>query len=134
VSVKDRSVGPREQVLNVPIACRDMGPVNLIVGHRQELGLRPQLHSLVRERNWVWTHGLVSWRAVDCVRSPFSQEQWDLAKSIGISQKFATYGDRPQEAYAGCIWTSVGSIRVVLVGFFPARCTLIPITATLRYE
>jgi hypothetical protein len=52
-----------------------MGPVNLVVGHRQELGLRPLLHWLVQERSWVRTHGLVTRRAVDCVRSPFSQEQ-----------------------------------------------------------
>jgi hypothetical protein len=29
VSAKDRGVGIREQVLNVPIACGDMGPVSL---------------------------------------------------------------------------------------------------------
>jgi hypothetical protein len=51
-----------------------MGPVNLVVGHRQELGLRPLLHWLVRERRWVQTHRSVSWCAVDCVGSPFSRE------------------------------------------------------------
>jgi hypothetical protein len=63
----------------------DMGPVNLLVGHRQELGLHPLLHWLAWERSWVQTHGLVSRRAVECVRSPFSQEQWDLSKSVGAS-------------------------------------------------
>jgi hypothetical protein len=51
----------------------DMGPVNLVVGH--ELGLRPLLHWLVRERSWVQTRGSVSWRAVDCVGGPFFLEQ-----------------------------------------------------------
>jgi hypothetical protein len=63
----------------------DMGPVNLVVGHRQELGLRPLLHWLAQERSWVWTHGSVSRRAVDCVGRLFSREQWDLSKSIGVS-------------------------------------------------
>jgi hypothetical protein len=40
----------------------------------------------------------------------------------------------PQEAYVGHTWTGVGSICVVLVGFSPAGCTLIRITATLGYE
>jgi hypothetical protein len=111
-----------------------MGPVNLVVGHRQELGLRPLLHWLVRERSWVQTRGSVSRRAVDCVGSPFSQEQWDLSKSIGASRKVATYEDRPQEVYAGRTWTGAGSVRVVLVGFSPVGCTSIRITATLGYE
>jgi hypothetical protein len=111
-----------------------MDPVNLVVGHRQELGLRPLLHWLVRERSWVRTHRSVSRRAVDYVRSPFSREQWDLSKSVGASRKVATYGDRPQEAYTGHTWTGVGSVRVVLVGFSPVGCTSIRITATLGYE
>jgi hypothetical protein len=111
-----------------------MGPVNLVVGHRQELGLRPLLHWLVRERSWVQTHGLVSRRAVDYVGSPFSREQWDLFKSVGASRKVATYRDRPQEAYVGRTWTGVGSVRVVLVRFSPAGCTSIRIAVTLGYE
>jgi hypothetical protein len=63
----------------------DMGSVNLVVGHRQELGLRPLLHWLAQERRWVRTRESVSRRAVDCVGSPFSQEQWDLCKSVGAS-------------------------------------------------
>jgi hypothetical protein len=111
-----------------------MGPVNLVVGHRQELGLRPLLHWLVQERSWVRTHESVSRRTVDCIGSPFSREQWDLSKSVGASRKVATYRDCPQEAYAGHTWTGVGSIRVVLAGFSPAGCTLIRIAATLGYE
>jgi hypothetical protein len=111
-----------------------MGPVNLVVGHRQELGLRPLLHWLVRERSWVQTRGSVSRRAVDCVGSPFSQEQWDLSKFVGTSRKVATYGDRPREAYAGRTWTGMGSVCVMLVGFSPAGCASIRIAATLKYE
>jgi hypothetical protein len=111
-----------------------MGPVNLVVGHRQELGLCPLLHWLVRERSWVQTHGSVSRRAVDCVGSPFSQEQWNLSKSVGASRKVATYGDHPQEAYAGRTWTGVESVRVVLVEFSPTGCTSIRIVVTLGYE
>jgi hypothetical protein len=94
-----------------------MGLVNLVVSHRRELDLRPLLHWLARERSWVRTHGSVSRHAVDCVGSPFSQEQCDLSKSVGVPRKVATYGDRPQEAYAGHTWTGMGSVHVVLVGF-----------------
>jgi hypothetical protein len=111
-----------------------MGPVNLVVGHLQELGLYPLLHWLARERSWVWTRGLVSRRAVNYVRSPFSRAQWDLSKSITVSRKVATDGDHPQEAYTGRTWTGVGNVRVVLVGFSPAWCTSIRIATTLRYE
>jgi hypothetical protein len=72
-----------------------MGPVNLVVGHRQELGLHPLLHWLVQERSWVRTRGSVSRRVVDYVGSPFSRELWDLSKSVGASLKVATYGDHP---------------------------------------
>jgi hypothetical protein len=82
----------------------------------------------------VQTCGSVNRRAVDCVGSPFSREQWDLSKYAGASRKVATYGDRPQEAYAGRTWTGVGSIRVVLVEFSPAGCTSIRIAVTLGYE
>jgi hypothetical protein len=61
----------------------DMGPVSLVAHHRQKLGLSLLLHWLAWERNYVRTHGLVSRHAEDCVRSPFSQEQWDPSKSVG---------------------------------------------------
>jgi hypothetical protein len=43
VSIKDYSVVPHEQVLNVPIACGDMGPVSLVDGCQQELDFSPLL-------------------------------------------------------------------------------------------
>jgi hypothetical protein len=102
-----------------------MGPVNLVVGHRQELGLCSLLHWLAQERIWVRTRGSVRQCAVDCVRSPFSREQWDLSKSVSVSQKVAMYKDCPQEAYVERMWSGVRSIHVVLVGFSPAGCTSI---------
>jgi hypothetical protein len=111
-----------------------MSPVNLVIGHRQELGLHPLLHWLIRERSWVRTRGSVSRRAVDYVGSPFSREQWDLSKSVGASRKVATYLDRLQEAYAGRTWTGVTSVRVTLVRFSPVGCISIRIAATLRYK
>jgi hypothetical protein len=111
-----------------------MGPVNLVVGHHQELGLHPLLHWLARERIWVRTRGSVSRCAVDCVGSPFSRQQWDLSKSVSVLQKVATYRDCPQEVYVGCTWSGVRSIRVVLVEFSPAGCTSIRIAVTLGYE
>jgi hypothetical protein len=71
VSIKDYSVGPHEQVLNVPIACRRYGsskPNSLLL---MDVWLSPLLHWLARERNWVRTRGSVSRRAGDCVGSPF---------------------------------------------------------------
>jgi hypothetical protein len=53
---------------------------------------------------------------------------------IDNSQKVATYGDCPQEAYTMHTWIGVGSICVMFVGFSPTRCTSIRIAVTLRYE
>jgi hypothetical protein len=57
-----------------------------------------------------------------------------LLNSVDDSWKVVPYGDHPQEAYAGRTWTGVGSVRGVLVEFFPAGYTSIRITATLGYE
>jgi hypothetical protein len=111
-----------------------MDPINLVVGHCQELGLRPPA-SLAGSGEKLGTDPRIDQPACcGLCWEPFSWEQWDLSKSIGVSRKVATYGDRPQEAYAGRTWIGVGSVRVVLVGFSPAGCTSIRITATLGYE
>jgi hypothetical protein len=112
----------------------DIGLVNRVVGHRQELGLCPLLQWLHGERSWVRTRGSVSRRAVDCVGNSFSREQWDMSKSVGASRKVATCEDHSLEAYTGHTWTGVESVRVVLVGFSPTGCTSIRIATTLRYE
>jgi hypothetical protein len=39
--VKDRWVGPRKHVLNVPISCWYMGLVSLVVGYQQMVGFAP---------------------------------------------------------------------------------------------
>jgi hypothetical protein len=41
VSVKDQWVGPREQVVNVSIACLYMGPVSLVVDCQQKFDFSP---------------------------------------------------------------------------------------------
>jgi hypothetical protein len=69
-----------------------MGPVSLVAYHRQKLGLSLLLQWLAWERNWVQTCGSVSWHAVDCVRSPFSREQWDSSKSVDVLRRVATCG------------------------------------------
>jgi hypothetical protein len=76
VSVKDRLVGPHEQVLNVPIACRWYGSGKPSSMRLMDVWLSPLLYWLAREKNWVRTHGSVSRRVVDCVGRPFSREQW----------------------------------------------------------
>jgi hypothetical protein len=58
-------------------------------------------------------------------REPFFSGAMTLSNAVGVSRKVATYGDRPQEVYVGRMWTGVGSVRVVLVGFSPAGCTSI---------
>jgi hypothetical protein len=95
MSVNDRWVRPASKYWMYRSHASDMDPVSLVVSHRQELGLRPLLHWLARERNWVRTCGSVSRRAVDYVESPFSQEQWDLSKSVGVSWRVAIW--RPCE-------------------------------------
>jgi hypothetical protein len=52
----------------------------------------------------------------------------------GSQWKVVTYGDYPQKAYAGRVWTGVGSLRGILVGFSPVGCTSIGIATTLGYE
>jgi hypothetical protein len=44
------------------------------------------------------------------------------------------YGDLLHEAYVGHTWTGMGSVRIVLIGFFHIGCTSIQIAATLGYE
>jgi hypothetical protein len=111
----------------------DMGPINLVVGHRQELGLRPLLHWLVWERSWVRTRGSVSRRAMHCVGSPFFS---GAVESIQICRRLVKgchVQGLPQEAYVGHTWTGLGSIHVMLVGF-PLQGVSIRITTTLGYE
>jgi hypothetical protein len=67
-------------------------------------------------------------------REPFFSGAVGLLKSVDDSWKVARYGDRPQEAYTGHIWTGVENVCVVLVGFSPTGCASIQIAAALEYE
>jgi hypothetical protein len=51
VSIKDRWVEPREQVLNIPIAYWYMGLVSLVACHQQSVALSLLLQWLAQERN-----------------------------------------------------------------------------------
>jgi hypothetical protein len=95
----------------------DMGPVSLVVSCQQKLDFFPLLHWLLWERSWVWTYGLDGRRDVDCVGIPSSRVQLIYSNLLMIVWKVATYGDRPQEVYDGRMWTGVGSVCVMLVGF-----------------
>jgi hypothetical protein len=134
VSIKDRSIDPHEQVLNVPIVYWCYGPS------------KPSSQSSIDA--WLCPHCFIGWlgreagygptdrSAARCglCREPFFSGAVGLLNSVDDSWKVATYGDYPQEAYVGRTWTSVGSVCVVLIMIFPAGCTLIQITATLIYE
>jgi hypothetical protein len=92
LSVKDRWVDPREQVLNVLIACWYMDLVSLVAWHQQRVALPPLLQWPAQERNWIRTRGLVSHRAVDYVKSPFSREQWLCPSLLMTSWKVVIRG------------------------------------------
>jgi hypothetical protein len=91
MSVKYWWVGPREQVLNVPIACWYMGPASVVADRQQKLDFCQMLHWLLWERSWVRTHGSVSCRAVDCVKSP-SWGQWICSNLLTVTWKVVIRG------------------------------------------
>jgi hypothetical protein len=111
----------------------DIGPVNLVVYHRQVLGLSALLQWLCWERNWGGSHGPLS-QAERWSWEHFFSGAVHPSNPVNDSWKVATYEDRPREAYTGRTWIGVGSVRVVLVGFSPAGCTLIRFAVTLGYE
>jgi hypothetical protein len=67
----------------------DMGPVSLVACRQQRVALPPLLQWLSWERNWVRTYRSASRRAVDCVRSSFSQKQWLCPSLLSTSRKVA---------------------------------------------
>jgi hypothetical protein len=73
VSIKDRWVGSREQVLNISITCWCYVPSKPSSGLSIEDCLFPLSHWLLWERSLVRTHGSDGHRPVDCVGSPSSQ-------------------------------------------------------------
>jgi hypothetical protein len=90
VLVKDRWVGPREQVLNVQIGYRWYGPGKPSSLLPTDVWLSPLLHWLARERTWVWTCESDGQCAVDYVGSPFSREQW-LYPTLSMTREGLLY-------------------------------------------
>jgi hypothetical protein len=134
VSIKDRWVGPHEQVLNVPIACwwyvpskpsswssteAWLKPTALLVGLREKLGMDQRIGQPV-------CFGL-------CQKPFFSgavgsvQIYRRLVKGCHVLTAWDTYSLGP---YADWAWDTCG----VLVGFSPTWCTSIQIPMTLGYE
>jgi hypothetical protein len=134
VSVMDRGVGTREQVLNVLIACRWYEPdkpsisssteawlklTASLVELREKLGTNPRI-----DRPVCWGLCLVSFfsGAVGSVQIC----RW-LVKGCYVLTTRDTYGLGP---YVDWVWDTCG----MLVEFSPAGCISIRIVATLGYE
>jgi hypothetical protein len=120
VSVKDRWVGPREQVLNVPIAYQCYGPSKPSSLPSIESGFTPTAQWLAQERNWVRTCGSDGRRAIDCVGSPFSREMWLCSSLLMTAQRVAICG--PREIRMVLDYTQTERGKCVCVGWvFPCR-------------
>jgi hypothetical protein len=95
----------------------DIGPVSLVASCWQTLGF---LHYFIgwlgRKTGYVPVN-----RSVGVLWIVSGALFLGSSDSVGDSWKVATYGDRPQEVYAGGTWTSVGSVCVMLIRFFPCR-------------
>jgi hypothetical protein len=134
MSVNDRWVGPREKVLNVPIACWYMGPVSLVACWWQLCGFLHCFYGYEGERNWMGTRRSVSRRAGDVVRNSFFSGAVTLSNSVNDFAKdcymWTTWDTYDRGLYVDWAWKSCG----VLVGFSPIGCISIRITATLGYE
>jgi hypothetical protein len=73
-----------------------------------EGGFTPTTSMLARERNCVRTHESVSHRAVDCVGSPFSWEQWLCPSLLTTLRKIAIRGPREIRMVEGHMRTERG--------------------------
>jgi hypothetical protein len=104
VSVKDRWIGPREQVLNRSHV-GDMGPVSLVVDCQQKFDFFPLLHWLLWERNQVRTRGSVSRNVMEYLGSSSSWEQWICSNMLTIMRKVAICGPREIHMVEGHTWT-----------------------------
>jgi hypothetical protein len=82
----------------------DMGPVSLVAYHQQKLDLSILLHWLAWKRNWVRTHGSVSRRAMDYVRSPNLSMTRERLPRTGTAHRKHTPGvcGLAWEAYVSC--------------------------------
>jgi hypothetical protein len=110
-----------------------MGPISLVVCRQQRVTLPPLLQWLDQERNWVWTHGSDGRCAVDCVASPFSQQQWLYSSLLMTAWRVAICGPCKICMVVDHMRTEHGSVwRVHQV--FTVECTSIRIATTLGYE
>jgi hypothetical protein len=73
-----------------------------LVGSGEKLGTDPRI-------GWPACCGLC--------REPFSQKQWDMSKSIGISQKVAICGRREIRMVLDHMWTERGKCMMCWLGF-----------------
>jgi hypothetical protein len=94
-----------------------LGLVSLIVCHQQREVFPPLLQWLAQERNWVWTHGSVSRRAVKSVRRPFSREQWLCPSLLMTVHRVAICGPREIRMVLNHTWTERGKRVVCWSGF-----------------
>jgi hypothetical protein len=86
VSIKDRSVGPREQVLTYRSHAGDMSPVSLVVDCQQELTFPHYSLAVMGEK--LGTDPLIG-RSSCCglCREPFFSGAVDLFKSVDDCMK-----------------------------------------------
>jgi hypothetical protein len=87
VSAKDWWVSPVRKYWMYRSHTGDMDRVSLVASCQHKLIFSPLLYWMLWERNWVQTHGLVSRRAVGCVGSPSSWEQWICSNLLTTTWK-----------------------------------------------
>jgi hypothetical protein len=86
VSIKDRSVGPCEQVLTYRSHAGDMSPVSLVVGCQQELTFPHCSLAIVGEK--LGTDPRIGWSSCcGLCREPFFSGAVDLFKSVDDCMK-----------------------------------------------
>jgi hypothetical protein len=131
-SVMDRWVGPRKQVLNIPIACWYMGPVSrcsYVTTWPKPLSPTPRLswgrkNEVTQDESWA---SLFLVAKISSGYRGLLRPHGDYEKGCYTLTMWDTYGLGP---YADWAWNACG----ILVGFFPVVCTSIWITVTLGYE
>jgi hypothetical protein len=114
VSIKDRWVGPHEQMLNVPMTYWYMRPVSLVAYHRQKLGLSLLLHWLWGGKKLGGTRRSVSRRAEDVVGNPY------FSRAVGSVQIYRRLAKCEIRMVEGHTWTERGK-QVACWSSFPLQ-------------